>query len=184
MNTIIKSKNFILRPFKKGDEKSLAENINDKTIARNTLSVPYPYTLKDARNWIERNLKEKKKKNFKMLNFAIDVDGEVAGSIGFHKIETGHKAEVGYWLARKFWNKGIMTEALKLLTNFGFKKLGFKRLSALVFPFNKASMRILQKAGYKLEGIQRKNAKKGGKYLDDYSFAKINPERDKNKRND
>ena len=169
---IIKSNKFILRPFKRGDENSLKENINNKKIYRNTLSIPYPYTLKDAKDWITKNLKEMKRKRPNMINFAIDINGEVVGGIGLRKIE-GHKAEIGYWLAEKYWGQGIMTKAVKLVTEFGFKKLKLKRIYAYVFSWNKPSMGVLEKAGYKLEGILRKHIKKNNKFIDTYLFAKV-----------
>jgi RimJ/RimL family protein N-acetyltransferase len=169
---IIKSKEFILRPFRKGDEKSLAENINNKNIYRNTLSIPYPYTLKNAQEWVMKSLKEAKKKKPARISFVIEINGGVAGSVGLSKIE-GHKAEIGYWLAEKYWGRGIMTKAVKLVTKFGFDKLKLKRIYAHVFSFNKASKRVLEKAGYKFEGILRKNVKKDGKFLDAYLFAKV-----------
>ena len=169
---IIKSNKFILRPFKRGDESSLKENINNKKIYRNTLSIPYPYTLKDAKDWITKNLKEMKRKRPNMINFAIDINGEVVGGIGLRKIE-GHKAEIGYWLAEKYWGQGIMTKAVKLVTEFGFKKLKLKRIYAYVFSWNKASMKVLEKAGYKLEGILRKDVKKNNKFIDTFLFAKV-----------
>jgi len=169
---IIKSNKFILRPFKRGDENSLKENINNKKIYRNTLSIPYPYTLKDAKDWITKNLKEMKRKRPNMINFAIDINGEVVGGIGLRKIE-GHKAEIGYWLAEKYWGQGIMTKAVKLVTEFGFKKLKLKRIYAYVFSWNKPSMGVLEKAGYKLEGILRKDVKKNNKFIDTFLFAKV-----------
>ena len=169
---VIRSKHFILRPFKRGDEASLAENINNKKIYRNTLLIPYPYTLKDAKEWIAKNLKNLKKEKATMVNFVIDIRGEVAGSVGFSKIE-GHKAEIGYWLGKKYWGQGIMTEAVKLATKFGFEKLKLKRIYAYVFPWNKASMRVLEKAGYKLEGVLKKHVEKDNKFVDDYLFAKV-----------
>ena len=169
---IIKSKNFILRPYKKGDERSLVKNINNKKISRNTATIPYPYTLKDAKEWIARNLREAKKKRPTIINFVIDINGEVAGSAGFHKIEE-HKAEIGYWLAEKYWGQGMMTEVVKLITKFGFKRLKLKRIYGLVYSFNKASMRVLEKAGYKFEGILKKNSKKANRFIDDYLFAVV-----------
>ena len=94
----IKSKNFILRLFKEGDEKSLQLNINNKKIYKNTSKIPYPYTLKHAREWINKCIKEQKKKNPEDFNFVIDIEGQVAGSVGFSNIKMGHKAELGYWL--------------------------------------------------------------------------------------
>ena len=84
---IIKTKQFTLRPFKKGDEVSLAKNLNNQNVSHNLLTVPYPYTLKDAKEWIAKNLKEAKKKEPKTISFVIDIGGEAAGAIGFHKIE-------------------------------------------------------------------------------------------------
>lgn len=171
--TIIKTKKFILRPFKRGDEISLAENINDKEIAKNLYEIPSPYTLKDGKNWVRKNLIEQKKKNPKMMNFVIDINGEVAGSIGFTNIIKEHKTQMGYWLARKYWNKGIMTYVIKLATQFIFAKFKLKRIYAYTFPWNKASMKVLEKNKFKHEGISKKNFKKGNKFTDGYLFAKI-----------
>ncbi len=169
---IIKSKHFILRPFRKGDEKSLIEGINSKEIFRNTLRIPYPYTLKDAKEWLKKTSKDRKKKKPTAFNLAIDINDEVIGGIGFNEIEE-HRAEIGYWLAEKHWGEGIMTQAVKVMTNFGFEKLKLRRIYACVFSFNKASMRVLEQNGYKLEGILRKEIRKGKKLLDDYLYAKV-----------
>ena len=169
---IIRSKKFILRPFKKGDEQSSIRNINNKKIARNTLSIPYPYKLKDAHFWINHNLKLNKKKKKSEINFAIDIDNEVIGGIGLNKIEP-HMAEIGYWIGENYWRQGIMTLAVKLVTRYAFTKLGLKRVYAYVFLFNKASVRVLEKAGYKYEGRLRKNVLKNNKLIDVLVFAKI-----------
>lgn len=169
---IIKTPHFTLRPLKKGDEESLAKNINNKKIYQATLRIPYPYTLKNADKWINECLKEYTKEKPKELVWVIDINSEVCGSIGLEKIE-GHKAEIGFWLAEKCWNKGIMTEAVKRLTEFGFKKLKLRRIYAYVFLFNKASMRVLEKAGFEKEGLLRKDVEKDGRLMDDYIFAKV-----------
>ena len=173
MITTIKSKKFILRPFKKGDEFSLAKNINNKKVIKNLLVLPFPYKLKDARYWVAKNLEEYKKKEPAMIGFAIDIDGEIVGSVGIHKIAKSHQAEIGYWLAEQHWGNGIMTEAVKLITKFSFNELKLKRVYAYAFSFNKASQKVLAKAGFKFEGILKKNSKKDNKFIDDYLFAKI-----------
>lgn len=169
---IIRTKKFILRPFKKGDEASLVKNINNKKIAKYTLRIPYPYTLKDATFWILQNRKLWRKKVKSSLNFAIDISGEVVGGIGLNKIE-GHEAELGYWLGEKYWGKGVMTAAVKALTEYVFKTLPLRRIYAEVFPFNKASAKVLQKAGYKYEGRLRKHVLKNGKFIDALLFARV-----------
>ncbi|MFH0969175.1 MAG: GNAT family N-acetyltransferase [Patescibacteria group bacterium] len=168
---IIKTKKFILRPFKMSDAKGVVKAINNRTIARNTLTIPYPYKLKDAKEWLKKSLPQNKRKI--IVNFCVEIDGKVAGSIGLHKIIKEHKAELGYWLAEKYWGKGLMTKIVKQMTEFGFNKLKLKRIFAFTHPFNKASMRVLGNNGFKLEGIIRKNIKKSNKFLDSYLFSKI-----------
>ena len=83
---IIKSKKFILRPYRKGDEKSLVENINDKQISKFMSTLPFPYKPKDAAYCVNHNLKSDKSKIKKEINFVIDIEGKVAGSIGLKDI--------------------------------------------------------------------------------------------------
>jgi|SRR3989344_2505091 len=170
--TIIKSKQFILRPYKKGDEAPLAKNVNNKDVYRYTLAIPYPYNLKDAKEWIKHCMSLDKKTKKDEINFAIVIGGEVAGGIGLKGIN-GHKAEIGYWLGKDYWNKKIMTNAVKLVTNFGFNQLRLKRIYALVFSPNKASKKVLDKNEYKQEGIMRKYEDKDGKLMDTLIYAKV-----------
>ena len=169
---IIKTKHFILRPYRMSDAESIAKNSNDKTIARNMLTVPYPYTINDANRFLKRIMKLTKSKKSTSRVFAIEIDGELVGAIGMHNIHV-HKAEIGYWLARKYWGKGIMTRVVKEIVKLGFGEMGLSRIYAGTFPHNKASMRVLEKAGFKFEGILRKNLKKGDKLIDEYFFARV-----------
>jgi len=164
---IIKSKKFILRPYRKGDEESLRENINDKEIYRYTCNIPHPYLKKDAKEWINKNTKPNKKE----VNFAVDINGKVVGCIGFRNIEK-HKAEIGYWLGKKYWGKGIVSEALKHVSNFGFKNLKLKRIYAPIFVANKRSRRVLEKNKYKFEGKMKNYYMKDGKLIDCLLYAK------------
>lgn len=171
--TIIKSKKFILRPFRKGDQASLIRNINNKKISRNTLSIPYPYKMSNANSWINYNIKLNKKKKKEEMNFVIDIEGEVAGSIGLRKIKPGHMAEVGYWMGEKYRGQGIMTSVLKEITKYGFNELKLKRMEIGIFPFNQASRRVAEKVGYKYEGRMRKYVLKNKKFIDALLFAKV-----------
>jgi RimJ/RimL family protein N-acetyltransferase len=127
--------------------------------------------MKDAEDWYRRFRNIMRRKNPGRMAFAIEIDREVVGTIGISIHD--HKAEIGYWLGRKYWGKGIMTDVVKETTKYGFNELGLRRMYALVFPHNKASMRVLEKAGYKFEGILLKNVQKGNKLIDEYLFARI-----------
>lgn len=163
---------FELRRYKKGDEKKLAENINDKSVSRYTLRIPFPYSLSDAKSWIRHCSSEDKKKEFKELNLAIIIKGEVAGGISFFNLE-GHKAEIGYWLAKKYWNRGVMTKAVEVVSRFGFYGLKLNRIYAPVFYQNNASAKVLENNGFALEGIMKKNCFKNGKFYDAKMYAKV-----------
>jgi ribosomal-protein-alanine N-acetyltransferase len=173
MKIIIKSKRFTLRPFRKGDEKSLAKNLNNKKITDWLSRVPYPYNLEHAKSWIRENVKELRKRKPKMLNFVIDIDNEVAGSISLSGIIEGYKAEMGYWLTERYWGKGFMTEALDIVTKLGFRKFKLKRIYAQVYAGNFASMKVLEKGGYKIEGILKKDIKKDNRIIDNHVYAKL-----------
>jgi len=169
---VIQSKRFTLRPFRKSDLPSMVKHINDKLIAARTdAPIPYPYTMKDAEQWYRKVRNRARRKGSLAKEFAIEIDGEAAGCIAI--FPKGHIAGIGYWLGRAHWNKGIMTEAVKEIVKYGFNELGLRRIQASTFPQSKASMRVLEKAGFKLEGVLRKNIKKGDKYIDEYLFARV-----------
>jgi RimJ/RimL family protein N-acetyltransferase len=84
-------------------------------------------------------------------------------------------AEIGYFLGEPYWNKGIMTTAVNMITEFGFNELGFARIHTGVYEYNAASQKVLEKCGYIKESIFRKNVFKDGRLWDEVRFAKINP---------
>lgn len=169
---IIQTKDFTLRPFRLSDAKDLAKNINNKTIARNTLHIPYPYKLLEAKSWLRKVVKQYRQSAADSISLAIEVNGEAVGSIGFHNL-TGHKGELGYWLAKKYWGQSLMSKVVKEMVRYGFIELGLSKIVAKTRLFNLASAKVLLKNGFKLEGILQKDHYKEGKYLDSYLFAKI-----------
>jgi len=166
---IIKTEDFILRPPKKSDLLDYYNSRNDPLIAKNTYRGIYPLSLEQAK--IELNNFIKDKKNCE--KFAIEINKKLAGAIYFYEISKNHKARIGYWLGKEYRNKGIGTKAIKTITNYGFKKYNLKRITANVVTFNKPSLKALKKAGFKLEGILKKNRYKNKKYYNDFLYAKI-----------
>src|SRR5579863_5357833 len=151
INVELKGNGFVLRGWKKGDEISLQKNADNIKIFNCLLDrFPSPYTMEDAIQWVDRQLKEEIK-----LNYVIDIDGEVAGAIGLELREDVYRKTglIGYWLAEQFWGRGIMLEAVKLVTAYAFDHFGFMRIQAGIFSKNPRSMRVLEKAGYHKEAI-------------------------------
>lgn len=159
-----------LRRWREGDEEALVRHANNRKIWRNLSDAfPYPYTYLDAVDYIQKFIPASDG-----VILAIEVEGEAAGSIGLH-FQPGlkHSAEIGYWLGESHWRKGIVTEAVQTLTRYGFKELGLLRIFARVFEWNAGSMRVLEKAGYSLEGRHRKAVIKDGQIIDELTYAVV-----------
>ena len=172
MMKTIKTEHFVLRPFKKGDEDTLQKNINDKDITKTLSVVPYPYTMKHAKEWITHATSKLEKE----VIFAIDFGEGVEGVISLKDIDTTHKrAEFGYWLAKKRWGKGYMTEALNALVTFAFSDLKLVKVYAYTFLNNPASSRVLEKAGFEKEAVLKKHLSDHGKQIDVNMYGLVNP---------
>ena len=162
-----------VRHWRKADAESLAEHANNANVAKYLRDrFPHPYTIKDARAFLKHAVAANDP-----TNLAIEVDGIAAGAIGFvpgRDVER-YSAEIGYWLGEAFWRRGIVTEALVLVTQHAFEQMDYLRLFALPFADNAGSIRVLEKAGYVCEGVLRSSSVKYGQPRDQYLFAKINP---------
>jgi RimJ/RimL family protein N-acetyltransferase len=164
-----------LRPFAPTDRDRLAEVADDQRIWRNlTHRFPHPYTLQHADEWIELC----SQKGEPTRNFAIDFDGQLVGGIGLDLLdgEKEHVANVGYWIAADFWNRGIATHALRVVTDYAFETFPLRRLQATVFGWNPASGRVLEKCGYQLEGRLHGAIIKADEITDELWYGLMNPD--------
>lgn len=168
--------NISIREWKMSDAAALAAALSNHNILNNLRDgLPYPYTEKDAADYIGFILNSDPKDTFA---YAIDVDGKAVGSIGAFRQGNIHfrTAELGYYLAEEYWGKGIMTRAVSMLCEKLFAETDIIRIFAEPFEQNTGSRRVLEKAGFQLEGIMKNNAFKNGKVLDMalYSYTKNN----------
>jgi ribosomal-protein-alanine N-acetyltransferase len=153
------------------DRDPMVRYANNRNVSINLRDrFPFPYTVRDARTWLDSVVDEKP-----ATNFAIDVAGEAVGGIGFTpQHDVGRRsAEIGYWLGEQFWGRGIATEALIAVTEYAFANFDLCRLYAHVFDWNGASVRVLEKAGYEFEGRLRKSVTKDGQTIDQLMYAMI-----------
>ena len=163
----------ILRPWQLSDAGCLAEIINDQDIIKNLRDgIPHPYTKDDAVSFISDMLNSDPDKVFP---FAIVSDGELCGSIAAYRQGNIHcrTAELGIYVAKKFWGRGIATEAVQKIFGHIFCNTDIVRIFAEPFSRNAASCRMLEKAGFELEGTMRQNAYKDGEILDMKLYAKV-----------
>jgi [ribosomal protein S5]-alanine N-acetyltransferase len=128
-------------------------NLMDYEIAKYLYEVPYPYRIEDALNFIKSSYEDFKL--HKAITFAIDYKNKsksillLGGTIGIKDIDyVNNKADIGYWIGKQYQGKGIATECIKLVVNYGFDALKLEEILAYVFPDNNSSIRVLKKNGF------------------------------------
>lgn len=154
----------VLRPWAPSDAEALVRHADDREVWRNLRNrFPHPYTPADADVWLAFVLAQDPS-----THWAVEVEGEAGGGIGFTRGEDVHvrTAEIGYWLGRRFWGRGIATEALRAVTAHAFAAYRLDRVEAHVFEWNAASIRVLEKAGYAREACLRRAVLKDGEVTD------------------
>ncbi len=161
----------VIRQWKNEDLQELVSQANNINVWNNLRNYfPHPYTEEHGKAWLEKVVDA-----LPAINMAIEADGKLAGGIGL--ILNGDvyikSAVIGYWLGEQYWGKGIATEAVRQMTEYAFYYFDLVRLYAEVFETNKASMRVLEKNGYYLEGVRRKAVFKNNVLMDDYIWVKL-----------
>lgn len=165
----------VVREWTGGDAAELCAQANDRRVSQNLRDAfPYPYGPEDAQRFLALAA-ARVPPSF----FAIVADGRIAGGIGYVPGEDVERvgAEVGYWVAPSHWGRGLATAAVEAVTEHAFSvHPELHRLFAVPFASNAASARVLQKAGYTLEGTLRRSAIKDGRLLDQWMYAIVRDE--------
>lgn len=143
--TAIATTRLLLRPLCETDKAALVRELNDLEISRWAARIPYPYGPEDA----EAYLRDTASAAPEVLRLAIAHDGGLAGVIGLEK------GEIGYWIARRHWGKGLATEAARAMTDHGFEALGRAEIAASYQTGNMASRKILLGLGFEETGEGR-----------------------------
>ena len=130
-----------------------------------------PKSVEEEKAFLRLNAE--KRRNGIAFNFSILLDGQIVGAIGI-KVDQlrKHIAEIGYFIDRDHWGKGLASQAVRLAERFGFRELKLHRIEIVMQRQNKASRRVAEKCGYKMEGIQRGKISHNGTYADAYLYAK------------
>lgn len=160
-----------LRTLKISDAYSIYKNAKDREISRYT-RLPYPYRLKYAYDFVRLCQENYKKKADYELGIELKKTGKIIGTISLmHLDNTRRNAELGYWLGKQYWRRGITKEALTLILDYGFNALELVRIYAKVLYPNLPSIRLLQRAGFRYEGRIRKSFFRDGNWFDELVFA-------------
>lgn len=133
------------------------------------------YTLDEKRKYISNSIKQRENEREHSFGIFLKDNGKLIGTINLFSIIRGplQKCMIGYSLDKQYNGKGYTTEAVSLLVEFAFSELKLHRIEAGVKPDNIGSMRVLEKAGFQKEGIERKGVKINGQWEDHQIFAII-----------
>ncbi len=170
----ITTRRLLLRIFQKSDAQAVTNLCNNYNIYKNTLYLPYPYSLDDALAWIKHHLD-----NFntnKSYEFAITdkESGELYRAIALSNNQKHRNGEMAYWIGEEYWGNGYATEAAQALLQFAFDEKGYHKVYARYFNSNPASGRVLQKIGMKQEGVLTDHVQKENRYEDLVYYGIIN----------
>jgi len=164
-----------LRPWRSDDLDSLVANASHADVSRGLRDrFPYPYTGDDGRAWLARAVDESDRA------WAIDLDGAAIGGVSLHPGTDVHRhsAELGYWLGRRYWGRGLMSAIIAAFAPRAMGAFRLHRLYATVYANNPASMRVLEKAGFEREGVHKSAVVKRGELLDIVMYARVRRELD------
>ncbi len=173
---IIDLGDFILREQQDQDVENFFKYYTDPEVNKYILTE-VPQSLEDARRelYYWRNVFY----NNDGIYFAIadKKDDAMIGSIGFSSHNNYHnRIEISYDMAQEFWRRGIMTAAVREVLRYGFMVLRVNRIEAVTSIYNEASVRLLEKCGFKYEGCLRQHRFHRGKLVDVYMFSVLREE--------
>lgn len=174
---ILTDGNLSLRPIRSSDAELILKYANNKKLADNLRDYfPHPYTIEDAHAYIKMISEQEV-----LSNFVMAIDDEFAGMVGLILQGDVYRftGELGYWLGEPYWGQGITTKAVKLLTEYAFTELNLKKVIACVFGFNQGSIRVMEKAGYRREGVIQDAVFKKNKFWEEVRFGISNPDFEK-----
>lgn len=156
----LETKRLTLREWKKTDTNALINILNNLKVSKWLIFVKYPYTNKDAEKDIKDSIKRSGKKEREDYNLAIELKSEkkVIGEMELVNVDKfQEKAEIDYWLGEEYWGKGFGSEALEKTLQFAFEDLKLRKVEARVFVGNPSSGKLLEKFGFKKEGVRKKS---------------------------
>lgn len=155
------------------DKAACVRYLCDREIYDRTLRIPYPYDEADFDDWLEIIAKATERHG-EPVHFAIRTsDGSFIGGCGFDGLTKGHRAEIGYWLAKPYWGQGITTAVVGGVCEYALANWNLVRITAHVFDFNIASARVLEKNRFMCEGHLRKHYLKDGRFIDSRLYALV-----------
>ena len=146
-----------LRAWHAGDIPALVDSLDgDQEITRWLELIPQPYTVSEARMWIEQSASYWREGTAAPFALVSVETNDVVGGVGFRWVDLTHAiGEVGYWLRVDARGRGLTTRGVRLVSDWALRTLGCERLQLRADELNLASQRVAEKAGFRREGVLR-----------------------------
>ena len=156
-----------LRPVEASDADAIGAIASRREVADTMATLPHPYPPGEAARWIAERRAARDRGLAASFVAELRDAGASCGVAEIHSIEPEHRqAELSFWLAPDAWGRGYMSEIVPALVAHAFGALGLNRLYAHHMLRNPASGRVLEKAGFRREGVLRQRVRKWGRYED------------------
>ncbi|MFA7685457.1 MAG: GNAT family N-acetyltransferase [Candidatus Gracilibacteria bacterium] len=154
---LIKTADLSLRKLRLSDAKSIHAKFYQPEILKWMFFQPRKnFSPEDQKEWIKKILAKSKEHRVYVFGITLPSSNEIIGIISLEKFNWANKnAQIGYWLTKEHWGKGIIPKAVKTILNFAFKKLRLHRVYGAVFSENLKSQKVLEKCGFTKEGTTR-----------------------------
>lgn len=168
----LKTERLVLRPFQRTDVEDVHRICSLKEIAANTRTIPHPYPIEMAKEWVETQPVHWSQGKGAVFAVCLKegkegvAEGRLIGAVGLMISEQDQNAEIGYWMDQPFWGQGYCSEATREVVRFGLVDLGLYRIHAHFMTRNPASGRVMEKAGMRREGLLRGHVRKWGVFED------------------
>jgi [ribosomal protein S5]-alanine N-acetyltransferase len=169
----LETERLILRAVEEDDAPDLFPIMNDPEVTENLL-LPHPYPEERVTQWIISGREALQRAERYEIAVVPKDTGRAIGVCSLYRVSWEHmSAELVYWIGKEYWGKGYITEAARRMLEFGFKELGLERICVGCFARNTASERVIEKLGFKPEGLARGEFKKGDQRFDALHFGML-----------
>jgi [ribosomal protein S5]-alanine N-acetyltransferase len=171
---VIQGRLISLRPLRRSDAEALDSALHDRRVTR---FLPSRVRHETGRQFVTRVLSERRRGGGPAFAIRPADTEQTVGEIRFLNWSSRERrAEVGFWMRRKYWGRGFGTEALWLICRYGFRWMSLHRIDAVVVVGNLGSRRALEKVGFREEGVSRKSHRLGNGWGDAWNFGLLRGE--------
>lgn len=166
--TRLETERLILRGLTLADKHSVYQNFSDREVTRYLME---PFTsLEQAENIIKAFLEEHEQGTGSTWAITLGNDGTFLGTCGYER-KPGSRWEIGFDLARAYWGKGYMREALQTIIAYGFGNLDLNKIEAHTLLLNSRTIHLLKRLDFQIDGVLRESSWCNGKFMDEVFFS-------------